>query len=164
MKQYIWIVLVCGEPKNDAGLTESIAYNIRVENQPWLVSIGYFVENTWIQQCIGSIITNKHILTTSTCLFDNLKLSIRIGVTDLNDINEGILKKSHEFMEKSNPYLNLRIIFLRGIFFYKIDIHHCYFDKTDRSAMLWSIQGVFMLMIMKSHCEKFSQFKSNLTF
>ena len=47
-------------------INESKSVDIR--HQPWLVSIGELTgPNNWEHKCSGSIITNKHILTSGAC-------------------------------------------------------------------------------------------------
>ena len=56
---------------------------------PWMVSLGGFLdEKTWDHQCAGSLITNKHVLTSASCLFyQNSKWvsghQMRFGTSDI---------------------------------------------------------------------------------
>jgi len=46
-------------------------YDATIEQQPWMVSLGLFEPQLdWNHKCAGSLITNKHVLTTANCLVD----------------------------------------------------------------------------------------------
>ena len=64
------IIIGCGTVKSTFQenyiINESKSVDIR--HQPWLVSIGELIgPNNWVHKCSGSIITNKHILTSGAC-------------------------------------------------------------------------------------------------
>ena len=64
------MIIGCGTVKSSFQenyiVNESKSVDIR--HQPWLVSIGELISpNNWDHKCSGSIITNKHILTSASC-------------------------------------------------------------------------------------------------
>ena len=43
--------------------------SVDIRHQPWLVSIGELISpNNWEHKCSGTIITDKHVLTTASCV------------------------------------------------------------------------------------------------
>ena len=62
---------------------------------PWLVSLGgYLNEKTWDHQCAGSLITNRHVLTSASCLLHPKSEwiyghQIRFGTPDILNTSVG---------------------------------------------------------------------------
>ena len=74
---------VCGEVQNSGN------------KMPWLVSLGGYLSPTkWDHQCAGSLVTNKHILTSASCLLKSKNewidgRKIRFGTPNILDPSKG---------------------------------------------------------------------------
>ena len=63
----------CGEPFKAHPDIKSDDFNVDIQQQPWMVSLGQFLDpNKWEHQCGGSLITSTHVLTAAHC-FGNLR-------------------------------------------------------------------------------------------
>jgi hypothetical protein len=65
----MFYLAVCGQPKQVQYDASGEILEIVIDQQPWMVSIGKFSSlNHWDHYCSGSLITNKHALTTARCI------------------------------------------------------------------------------------------------
>ena len=114
----------CGEAQKDGN------------DMPWLVSLGGYSDGLgdishWDHQCAGSLVTNKHVLTSASCLSSTKSdwingHQIRFGTSDLLDTEKGfernIIEKIIHPDFENVPYfdvgiavLHKRVVFSRNI-------------------------------------------------
>jgi hypothetical protein len=69
MFELVLYLSVCGQPKLTHVNGSYDILEVIIDQQPWMVSIGRFLSGVrWEHDCSGSLITNKHVLTTAQCI------------------------------------------------------------------------------------------------
>ena len=79
----------CGIPVSTRRLPTNRELDVNIEQQPWMVTLGWYREKKWKHTCGGSLITSKNVLTAAHC-FNPVKndrnkfekYRMRLGISD----------------------------------------------------------------------------------